>query len=552
MASLRAGAQCGHVAASSARNGTPSMPRAARLAAPRRAGPAAAAAAPKSFETGRARPLRAVRADQVSAVDATDMQLIADVTKVVDERLAATTAASAEAARSIDLANDSALRGRLAGTIAKVEKGLLERETEVRLMMLAALCGEHLLLLGPPGTAKSELSRRLSKVMGGTYFERLLTRFSVPEELFGPLSMRGLENDEYVRQTAGYLPTAEVAFVDEIFKANSAILNALLTLLNERLFDNGNQRLEAPLMCLVGASNELPESEELDALYDRFLLRRNVAQVSNSQVPRLARLAAGRAEPAAAAGNGGGSSMESTDGAPCLEFEDFKQTAISAYSGVDVPDAVIDILVDLRNWLQDKSEPPIYVSDRRFMKSVQMLQVVAFADGRSEVNEYDALLLENVFGNRPDDSVKVRTKVLDIIASDPGLQQTELVFLGLFGRACRLLESTPSAADAAEAAAEAATLVELLEARQAALAAALDGQFPELRATVWQSEASVQAAVQALTPQMTENRRKAEDLLREAYTLAECLQRRCSAQVLEKLLPKRYKQYTKGISGKTA
>jgi len=217
-------------------------------------------------------------------------------------------------------------------------------------MMLAALCGEHLLLLGPPGTAKSELSRRLSGVMGGKYFERLLTRFSVPEELFGPLSMKGarrlhawgwlsawgwraawhdargmlsamrlgrcgsrrmrttrtaplaphhttpsphpqrphhppgLENDEYVRQTEGYLPTAEVAFVDEIFKANSAILNALLTLLNERLFDNGNQRLEAPLMCLIGASNELPESEELDALYDRFLLRRSVAQVSNSQV----------------------------------------------------------------------------------------------------------------------------------------------------------------------------------------------------------------------------------------------------------------------------
>lgn len=90
----------------------------------------------------------------------------------------------------------------------------------------------------------------------------------------------GLENDRYVRKIDGYLPTAEVAFVDEIFKANSAILNALLTLLNERLFDNGNQRLPVPLLCLVGASNELPESEELDALYDRFLIRRTVSQVS--------------------------------------------------------------------------------------------------------------------------------------------------------------------------------------------------------------------------------------------------------------------------------
>ena len=93
---------------------------------------------------------------------------------------------------------------------------------------------------------------------GASFFERLLTRFSVPEELFGPLSMRGLENDQYVRQTEGYLPTATVAFVDEVFKANSAILNSLLTILNERLFDNGNERVKVPLLCLVGASNELP------------------------------------------------------------------------------------------------------------------------------------------------------------------------------------------------------------------------------------------------------------------------------------------------------
>lgn len=93
--------------------------------------------------------------------------------------------------------------------------------------------------------------------------------------------MRALENDEYVRQTDGYLPQATVAFIDEIFKANSAILNTLLTILNERLFDNGAVRVRVPLLCLVGASNELPESEELDALYDRFLVRKEVKQVSS-------------------------------------------------------------------------------------------------------------------------------------------------------------------------------------------------------------------------------------------------------------------------------
>ena len=141
-------------------------------------------------------------------------------------------------------------------------------------MVLAVLCQEHLLLLGPPGTAKSALSRRLSLSLNSTYFERQLTRFSVPEELFGPLSLKELQNDKYIRNTEGYLPEATIAFVDEIFKANSAILNTMLTLINERQFDNGNQRTEVPLLCLVGASNEPPEDDELDALFDRFLFRR--------------------------------------------------------------------------------------------------------------------------------------------------------------------------------------------------------------------------------------------------------------------------------------
>jgi MoxR-like ATPase len=106
-----------------------------------------------------------------------------------------------------------------------MSEGLIERDIEVRLLLLAALAGEHILYIGPPGTAKSELGRRLSRLCQGIYFERLLTRFSVPEELFGPLSMRALEEDQYIRQTKGYLPDATVAFIDEIFKANSAILN---------------------------------------------------------------------------------------------------------------------------------------------------------------------------------------------------------------------------------------------------------------------------------------------------------------------------------------
>ncbi|KAL4425569.1 hypothetical protein ABPG75_009585 [Micractinium tetrahymenae] len=494
-------------------------------------------------------PLAAVRADQAAdTADTAAIELISEITRAVDQAHAAALQRNAAAALDgLATGAGNELKHRVMASILDLQSGLLERETEVRLLLLAALCGEHLLLLGPPGTAKSELSRRLSKLTGGRYFERLLTRFSVPEELFGPLSMRGLENDQYVRQIDGYLPTAEVAFIDEIFKANSAILNALLTLLNERLFDNGNERIEVPLTCLVGASNELPESEELDALYDRFLIRRNVAQVSAAQLGTLAKLAAGTLDE--------GDRMSSDDGGaakgqvPELAMDDFRSTAGQAYGAVDVPESVIDLLTGVRNYLQDKCEPPVYVSDRRFMKAVKMLQVAAYADGRSAVNEYDCLLLEVVLGQRPDDAHKVKAYLLETIASDPGLQQTELVFLGLFGRACRVLEAA-NPQEVEEARRECASLVELLDLRQGGLAATLDGGFPELRATVWQSEASVQAAVQALTPQMTENKKRAEDLLREALLLQSALDKSVPAAVLERLLPKRYKQYQKGISGR--
>ena len=150
---------------------------------------------------------------------------------------------------------------RLADLLGQLESGLVERRRQVRLALLVALAGEHTLLIGPPGTAKSELARRLHLAFADArYFERLLTRFSVPEELFGPLSLEALEDDRYERLIDGYLPTASIAFLDEVFKANSAILNALLTLLNEREFDNGTQRLKAPLISVVAASNDVGDN----------------------------------------------------------------------------------------------------------------------------------------------------------------------------------------------------------------------------------------------------------------------------------------------------
>src|SRR5690349_21877038 len=151
-----------------------------------------------------------------------------------------------------------------------------ERRDVIDGALCAVLAGEHVLLLGPPGTAKSALVRALAQAFGGRYFERLLTKFSTPEELFGPISLKALEQDRYARVVSDKLPEAHFAFVDEVFKANSAILNSLLTAMNERLFHNDGAPLAMPLVSLFGASNELPDGKELEALFDRFLLRFDV------------------------------------------------------------------------------------------------------------------------------------------------------------------------------------------------------------------------------------------------------------------------------------
>ena len=262
---------------------------------------------------------------------------------------------------------------------------LAEREESVKLILLTMLTGEHIILLGPPGTAKSMIARRVSEVFKGFgFFEYLLTKFTVPEEIFGPLSLKALEDDRFERKVDGYLPQAHVTFLDEIFKANSSILNALLSLINERIFYNGSDRMQVPLRCLVGASNEVPrEGEGLEALYDRFLVRNIVEPIRSERCFLDNIVRSGRER-----------SSEFRLGKDVIDHID------DNWDGIELIELVEAGILRLRQHLIDRD---IYVSDRRWKKAVKLIKVQALLCGRQQADLFDALVLKHVLWSNPKD-----------------------------------------------------------------------------------------------------------------------------------------------------
>ncbi|KAK3246417.1 hypothetical protein CYMTET_44048 [Cymbomonas tetramitiformis] len=450
---------------------------------------------------------------------------------------------------SFDVTGDSAaldtqLALRFQVAVSQLQTGLVERDAEVRLLLLAAVCGEHLLLLGPPGTAKSELGRRLNTLVQGQFFERLLTRFSVPEELFGPLSMRSLEADRYERKTVGYLPDASVAFVDEIFKANSAILNSLLTILNERLFDNGTERYEVPLLCMVGASNELPESEELDALYDRFLIRRAVEPVSSENLRDLLNLA----------GNIGSMDEDSFESAEqvVLDVAELRAIKEKALMTVTVPDRVVDLLIDLRSHLQESCEPPIYVSDRRMVKVVALLRCAAYTSGRFTVSEMDCLLLQHTLWQRPDEAEIIREWVIKRLAQDKGAGQVQYLLTGLFRRTCHAHAEpeTCSALKGEVVALRKIVMQQLGEMEVPVGSSRKSGAFsedgvPQIDSNLWLSEDDCVRVSQTLAPMLKKGRESLEKLLEETLTLELALESKVQPYMLALLMPSYWRAFMK-------
>ncbi len=298
------------------------------------------------------------------------------------------------------------MRQKIQALLTHLNHGLVDREPALKAALLTVLAGENIVLIGPPGTGKSLLARRIAQGLGGDqglrYFEYLLTKFSTPEELFGPLSITALKNDRFHRNTDGYLPSVELAFLDEVFKASSSILNALLTLMNERIFHNGADPQHAPLRALIAASNELPtDKEELAALYDRFLLRCFVDYVSPDNLPHLlAASAAGSAPPLA-------------DPITGQDMEHLK-TALEA---VTLPPEAAQALQKIWHAHRDtfKEDRREQLSDRRLMKCLHLLRVSAATNGRAEVDLSDVLLLKDCLWNHPDNRQTVLQLVLDVL-----------------------------------------------------------------------------------------------------------------------------------------
>lgn len=252
-----------------------------------------------------------------------------------------------------------------------------ERENEVEGMLIALLARQHMLLIGPAGTAKSALSVELAKIVQGTtYFQWLLTKFSTPEELFGPLSLKDLEKGVYKRVTAAKMPEAHLVFLDEIFKANAAILNSILTLINERIFYNDGLPSETPLISVIGASNEYPdEDEELGALFDRFLLRYEVDFIADDK--NFIAMMQG---------------TDQVEKMPSITLGQLEQLQ-RLTDDVIIPDEVYDVLSEIRIELRDEGIRP---SDRRFQQSLSVLQARAFIHERKVVQVEDVAILKHV------------------------------------------------------------------------------------------------------------------------------------------------------------
>lgn len=317
---------------------------------------------------------------------------------------------------------ESNIRERMSKLLNKMREGIIDKDESTRLALLCAVAGENIFFMGPPGTAKSMISSRLHKIFkeDTKYFEFLMSKYSAPEEIFGPIKLEGLDRGVYKRRTDGYLPTAHIAFLDEIWKSGNGILNSLLTIINEKKFRNGPAETEeelaaeklgkygkVPLQICLAASNEFPASG-LSALYDRFTVRTYVNPVKTSN--DLFKLC-----------------MDSFDE---LDVSDVKDILLNVdeikewqneIKKIGLPQEIQEVIVGVRqemnrlNEEQSNNSEKYYVSDRRWKKIVHLLQTSAYLCGRNDIDLMDCQLISYCIWNTEKQFDEAKTIVEKIV-----------------------------------------------------------------------------------------------------------------------------------------
>ena len=304
------------------------------------------------------------------------------------------------------------MKERILNLLAYLNAGLYEKEIEIKMSLLAAIASENVILLGPPGVAKSMVARHLTSAFAeGRTFEYLMSRFSTPDEIFGPVSISKLkENDKYERVVDGYLPTADVVFLDEIWKAGPAIQNTLLTAINEKIFRNGDTELKLPLKLLIAASNELPaQGEGLEALWDRFIIRLISKNITSEE--EFCRMI-----------------TDQTNAKPQLNLYMIEPMEYAEWQkqiqSVDVPPSVLRAICRLRQNMHyvdvngGDEKHDVYVSDRRWKKIIHILQTAAFMQGRKKVTLADLIVCTYCLWQETEEIPAIRYYVLEAILHD--------------------------------------------------------------------------------------------------------------------------------------
>ena len=306
--------------------------------------------------------------------------------------------------------------------LGEMNRGIYEKETEISLSLLAALAGESIILLGPPGVAKSMVARQLKTAFREAQsFEYLMSRFSTPDEIFGPVSIQKLKtSDTYERAVEGYLPTADVVFLDEIWKAGPAIQNTLLTVINEKIFRNGNREMHLPLKLLVAASNELPaKGEGLEALWDRFVIRIESRPIKLEKNFRAMLLEVKSEERGVKKQSSVAEGKANSNAITAEEYAEWTERIGKIGVKIEVLDAISAIRKSLRAVNVDEAAERrnIYVSDRRWKNIVRLLRTSAFMQDREEVDICDLLPIYHCLWQEPEERDAIRSIVIRALFS---------------------------------------------------------------------------------------------------------------------------------------